>query len=110
MAEETMDNPFGMPMAEETEDLVVEALRTVVATPEGRTLLWAILGQAQMYTEQFHGNSGDIYEKGKRSIGIWIIDLMYETDPTIYPRMLLDVARREQRLQKLAEQKQEQDK
>lgn len=103
-----MDNPFGMAEFKEGDDPFERALTNVVATPEGRTLIWAILSQTKIYDETFSGNSADIFEKGRRSVGLWLISQMTDIDPTIYPRMLLDVARREQEANARANQ-QEQD-
>jgi hypothetical protein len=92
-----MDNPFGMPEFEPGEDALERALHDIMATPQGRTLIWHVLGQTKLYDEGFSGNSTDIYDKGKRSVGLWLLAQINEMDPTAYPRMLLDVARQEQR-------------
>ncbi len=104
-----LDNPFDMPEFEEGDDPLDAALSAVVKTPQGRTLLWAILGHTKIYDENFSGNSGDIFDKGRRSVGLWLIAMLTELDPTIYPRMLLDVAKREQHAIKLLAQKEKDD-
>lgn len=103
--EVNLDNPFDMPEFDANDsDAVEHALAAVVATPEGRTLLWSIIGHTKIYDEGFAGNSGDIFDKGRRSVGLWLIAIMTEANPTTYPRMLLDVATREQRETKRLEQ------
>jgi hypothetical protein len=103
-----LDNPFNMPEFAEGDAPLERALTNVMATAEGRTLIWAILSQTKIYDENFAGNSADIFDKGRRSVGLWLIAQLNETDPTIYPRMLLDVARQGLAAEKLANQ-QEQD-
>ena len=96
-----LSNPFGMPEFDGTErDGFSHALEMLVKTPEGRTLIWGGLSQAGIYRDEFNGNSRDTYEKGKRSIGLWLLSELDIVDTTVYPRMLLDVARRQQQADK----------
>lgn len=74
-----------------------EALLNVVKTREGRAVVWEMLNQANVYGENFHGNSTDIYEKGKRALGLWLIRSLDRVDVTAYPRMMLDVAKQQER-------------
>lgn len=102
-----MDNPFDMPEFTEDDSPLERSLEEILKTPAGRTFIWHVLGQTKLYDETFSGNSADIFEKGKRSIGLWILAQINELDPTAYPRMLLDVARQEQRANRLAEQQEQ---
>lgn len=99
-----MDNPFGMPEFKEGDDPLERALECLLNMPEGRAFIWAVLAQTKIYDETFSGNSADIFEKGRRSVGLWLIAQMTDLDPTAYPRLLLDVARQGQRAMKLAEE------
>lgn len=91
-----LDNPFNLPEFNEGDDALTVALDKIMRTPEGRALMWGIISKTKVYNEDFSGNSRDIFDKGQRSIGLWIIALLTELDPTVYPRMLLDVAKQEQ--------------
>lgn len=104
------NNPFGMPEYEEGDNPLHEALSKVCKMPEGRALMWAIIGQTKIYSEDFSGNSRDIFDKGRRSVGLWLIAQLTEVDPTVYPRLLLDMANHEQReFKKLADKEQSDD-
>lgn len=92
-----LDNPFGMEEFVEGEDIFGRALANVAKTAEGRVVLWEILSRSHIYDDAFHGNSHDIFAKGKRDVGLWLIAYMNEVDPTLYPQMLLDVAKQAQR-------------
>lgn len=104
-----MDNPFNLPEDDTEEPAIYRALNNVMSTPEGRTVVWHVLGWCKVYNEAFAGNSGDIFEKGQRSIGLRLIATLNEIDPTMYPRMLLDVARREMDEQRLLAEKEKAD-
>lgn len=108
--EVNLDNPFNMPEFDPgNDDELVFAVKNVLSTPEGRTLIWHLLSFTKLYDENFAGNSTDIFDKGRRSVGLWLLSQMNEADPTMYPRMLLDVAKRERaELERLAAQEKEQ--
>ena len=108
--EVNLDNPFDMPEYKEGDNELEMALQNVLATPEGRTLIWHLLGFTKIYDENFSGNSTDIFDKGRRSVGLWLLSNMNDADPTMYPRMLLDVAKRERAaLGRLAAQEKDND-
>ncbi len=46
-----------------------EGLRRVLATYEGRQLVWWLMELSGFYVTSFNGNSRDYYELGKRSVG-----------------------------------------
>lgn len=96
-----LGNVFGMEEFVEGDDPMTTALAYILNMPEGRTLLYGIIAQANVYADDFNGNSRDIFNKGKRSIGLWLIGEIGHVDPTSYPRMLLDVARQAQKTEHL---------
>lgn len=69
-------------------------MREVVKTTQGKEVIWAILAMCGLYTESFTGNSQTFYMEGKRAIGLEILQLMEDTDKTLYARMLLEAQRR----------------
>ena len=105
MSEEEYE-PYQIPVREEDfdETEVGRALNNVMCTAEGRLVIWTILSSTGMHRDEFHGGERDAFEKGKRSIGLQLVSLMQDVDPTIYPRMLLEVAKKE-KLRRLEEQR-----
>ena len=90
-------NPFELETEYEESDILTAALGEALNTTAGRTLLWKIIGECGVYEETFKGNSHDIYEKGRRSIGIWLIEEVGKANPLAYANMLLDAAKEQQR-------------
>ena len=74
-----------------------DALGALAKTQPGKALIWEILKKTRVYDATFNGNSGDIYNKGQRSIGLWLIEQMDAVSPTTYPQLLLDVAKAHER-------------
>ena len=64
-------------------------LRELLKTPGGRSVIWGILEMCGIYHDSFTGNSQSYYLEGKRAIGLEILQLMEDTDPTSYARLLL---------------------
>jgi hypothetical protein len=48
------------------------------------------LGLCNLYTSTFTGNSQTFYLEGKRDVGLDILKLLEDADPTIYPKLILD--------------------
>ena len=71
----------------------VEAMRDVMETPAGRRLLHYILGETKVYHQGFAGNSSTFFQEGERNVGLKLIALMDQVDPTLYPMLLLDAAK-----------------
>jgi hypothetical protein len=67
-------------------------LRQVMAEPHGRRVIWAMLDKTGIYRSSFTGNSQTFYAEGERNVGLWLLALMGDVDPTIYPAMLLEKA------------------
>ena len=62
-------------------------IEDVAKTSAGVNVLWNILGLCNIYSYTPDGNA---FYDGQRSIGIAILEMMEEVDPTLYPRLLLE--------------------
>lgn len=71
-------------------ELLVLNLKEVLSTSAGRNVLWHILDNAGIYASSFTGNSQTFFNEGRRNLGLYILSLMEDADPTCYPRMVLD--------------------
>jgi len=59
-------------------------IKEVLRTPGGRNVIWEILSICSLYSV----GGGEILE-GKRSVGVEILQIMEDADPTGYARLLL---------------------
>jgi len=69
---------------------IKHAMREVMKTTSGRTLMWEILDLCGLYSQVFTGNSQTFYLEGKRSIGLSILQIMQDTDRKMYPKLLME--------------------
>lgn len=67
-------------------------ISSTMGTDQGKDTIWEILSLCGIYDNQFTGNSGTFFNEGRRSIGIDIIQMLNDVDPTLYPRLLLEHA------------------
>ncbi len=77
-------------MSQEEEDLKYRKAKlsdidTCLKTPQGKKLLWEVLSYCDLYSV-----SGDDIETGKRTVGVDILNLLEEVDPSIYPKLVLE--------------------
>jgi hypothetical protein len=73
------------------------ALRIMAGDSNLRPLLWWILERTHVYTPSLVEHRLSEFAEGERNIGLQIIARMYAVDPTLYPLMLMDAAKGEQR-------------
>ncbi len=53
-------------------------------------IMWAILAMCGLYSDQFtNQRESTDYLLGKRAIGLEILQLLEDADPSIYPQLLL---------------------
>jgi len=60
----------------------------VLKTHAGREFIWCILDQCDIYGAQFTGNSTTFFNEGKRSIGVFLLEIMGEAEPLAYANLL----------------------
>lgn len=70
-------------------DLLLMHMRDVLSTKGGREVIHEILDMAGILTTTFTGNSQTYFLEGKRALGLDIIELMEEAEPTSYATMCL---------------------
>lgn len=81
---------------EEREDhALFESIRELMKTRVGKDLMWRILSMCELYVDTFTGNSSTFYREGKRAVGLEILQLLEDSDPTIYPNLLLYAQKKE---------------
>jgi hypothetical protein len=66
------------------------AMRDEFKRPGMRDLLWHVLSMCNVWGGTFTGNSQTFYLEGKRQVGIELLQLIEEVDPTLFPRMMLE--------------------
>ena len=71
-------------------DTLVANTRELLKTKAGKDFIWYILSIANLYGDNFTGNSQTFYLEGKRSVGLEVLQLLEDVDKTAYARLLLD--------------------
>lgn len=77
-------------MADPEYDILLGNVRELLKLRQGRDVLWHVLSFCQLYTDIFSGNSSTFYLEGKRAVGLEILQMLEDADPTAYARLLLD--------------------
>ncbi len=76
---------------EEKEQLVLLAnTREVLKTAQGKDVIWAILGMCDIYGYHFTGDNRTYHNEGKREVGLEVLRLLQDADPTAYARLILE--------------------
>lgn len=65
-------------------------LATLLRTAEGRSFVLRLIGQCQPYQPivMAEHQQAAVME-GRRRVGLWVIDLIQQLDPELYPNLLL---------------------
>lgn len=90
---------------EERERAWQDALALVIASPQGRRVLWNILdksGMTAMETNVDH-HARMAYTAGARDLALWLVREMGKIDPAAYPGMILEATRERETEQALHE-------
>jgi hypothetical protein len=64
--------------------------RELLKTRQGKDFIWYVLDRANLYSDVFTGDNQTFYLEGRRSVGLAVLQLLEDIDPTAYPRLLLD--------------------
>jgi len=70
--------------------VLLENVRALLKSRAGKDVIWNILTFCDLYGDLFTGNSQTFYLEGKRSVGLYVLQLLEDADPTAYARLLLD--------------------
>ena len=72
------------------------AFKSVLATADGKRVLFWILEQAGIYRDPFGGgDQATNYSLGQQSIGRKLLGMLDQIDPRAYPQLLIDIANEE---------------
>ena len=81
-------------------------LRTVLASAEGRRVIWRLMSHAGVFRGSFTGNSETFFNEGKRDIGLLILKDSMEAKPDSFAQMQREHAS-EARIRQLEIEKEE---
>jgi hypothetical protein len=59
----------------DTEAELLNDIQEIFSTPEGERVFYWLMQRTGVFLEVFHGNSRDIWMKGRRSVGIELLEL-----------------------------------
>jgi hypothetical protein len=77
--------------AEETKrrNLFIVKMRDLMDTDAGKVLVWEILSFCELYNASPRGELTPYFE-GRRSVGVYLLELLNEVNPRIYPRLIIE--------------------
>ena len=75
---------------EKEHHVLLENVRELSKHSFGKEFIWHVLAMCNLYGDNFTGNSQTFYLEGKRSVGLQLLQLLEDADPTIYARLLLE--------------------
>ena len=67
--------------------------KRLLSQADGRNFIWYVLSLCGIYSDVFTGNSQAFYLEGRRAVGLEVLQLLEDTDPTAYPNLLLKHAK-----------------
>lgn len=71
--------------------------RSLLSTYGGRAYIWRLLSQCGVYKISFTGNSTTFFNEGKRQIGLWVLEEVFEADPASFSLMQNEAVERGER-------------
>lgn len=78
--------------AEKEHSVLIANVRELMKTRAGKEFVWWVLGRCGIYDNKFTGNSNTFMLLGKEAVGLEVLDLITDADPTLYPKLLLEKA------------------
>lgn len=70
--------------------VLCENVREMLKTRAGKEFVWFVLSESNINGGIFTGDNRIFYLEGKRAVGLSVLQLLEEADPTAYPRLLLE--------------------
>ena len=70
-------------------NLFILKMRDLLDTEAGKALVWEILSFCELYNASPRGELTSYFE-GRRSVGVYLLELLNETNPRIYPRLIVE--------------------
>jgi len=74
---------------------LLDDTRRLASLPQGRSFIWHVLSLCELHSSSFTGNSRTFYNEGKRDVGLNLLQLLEEADPTIYPSLIMERAKKQ---------------
>lgn len=75
--------------------VLLENVRELLKSGSGKRVIWYILSFCDIYSDTFTGDRRVDYLTGRRGVGLSILQLLEDADPTAYPRLLLENTKKE---------------
>jgi hypothetical protein len=76
--------------ADRVRDHELGDLRSVLATAEGRRLVWRYLTRCGVFKTSMTGSSQTFFLEGQRNVGLWLLADINAADPGAYVTMLAE--------------------
>ena len=71
-------------------------LRFVLASPQGRRVLWRMLGRTHLFESGWSPDPAAVhFAAGERNVGLWLMHEINHADPTAFIGMMQDAATQE---------------
>lgn len=71
-------------------EVFIANVRTAMNTKATKDLVWDLLDFCGLNSESFTGNSSTFYNEGKRAVGLYLLSVLQEADPKIYPKLIIE--------------------
>ena len=71
-------------------------LRAVLQTPQGRRVLWRVLGRAHLFESGWSPDTAAVhFAAGERNVGLWLVHEINAADASAFIGMMQDAAQQE---------------
>lgn len=75
----------------------LEELKGLLSIYANRAFYWRLLSHCGVYKNSYTGNSTTFFNEGKRAVGLWLLDEIFEASPTIFNQMQNEAVERGER-------------
>lgn len=88
MKSELLGDPKTAAVTAEREAMIMQAMKDLVSTPQGREFVWWLLEISTVKVDTFYGNSRDAYFSGRRAVGRAVEHYLAAVSPEAYVSMI----------------------
>ncbi len=71
-------------------EIFIANVRTAMKTRGTKDLVWDVLDFCGLNSGSFTGNSTTFFNEGKRAVGLYLLGVLQEADPKIYPKLIIE--------------------
>ncbi len=64
-----------------------EGLKALLSKTGGRNFVWRLLTECGVYHTSFTGDNETFFNEGKRQIGLWVLEEIFQSDKKAYALM-----------------------